>query len=281
MRPLRDTRLKKERDEEQSKIMRERLEVFRDILHKKRGTAGYDESTERLPKLVDYAVTREFRRILSTLVEKSEAREFNVKELEELMDRIEEFDAEWTNFREQRLARLFKECTGYIPIKTAADGSRTEMSDRDVLDSAIAVFKCVRCGKRMHAGDTVAHRCARRYYGSFRTLLGKPLDLYSAAIHDVVGEMRQWDSIDFRVPDITLLREAVRLCGLDPAKATAEEMMAMEAHFVVKPGTAENRIMSWDSLVSTCRRRRCYELTLRLCIALTGVLRNRECLPHF
>ncbi|KAI0733800.1 hypothetical protein C8Q72DRAFT_880982 [Fomitopsis betulina] len=80
----------KEWDEERRKIMREWLETLREMYRKKRGAAGYDESTEHLPNF------------------KGEARDFDVEALERLFDQLPTFDTQWIDYQQEMLAKLLK-----------------------------------------------------------------------------------------------------------------------------------------------------------------------------
>ncbi|EPS94946.1 hypothetical protein FOMPIDRAFT_1054635 [Fomitopsis schrenkii] len=209
--------------------MRERLETFRDMVHKKRGAVGYDELTEPLPKFVDYAMWPHVWLNLDTPTDKSEAREFDVGALEGLVDWLATFDAQWIGYKQANLARLLKESVEFTRGGTG-DGRSEEMTAKDLLSLAIAVFICSECGECMHSDDAIAHRCNRYCDWSIQELRSRaPYDLYSIEVNDMVGGKHHCHGTLFEVPDIivTLLGTAMRACGMDPMTTTAEEMRAM------------------------------------------------------
>ncbi|TFY56987.1 hypothetical protein EVJ58_g7301 [Rhodofomes roseus] len=211
MEQYREARLRKER----AGIIHTRLLDLRRVIYRiELGKKGF-----RMLNFSDIALMPEFRSLV------------------EAPNDVERFDA----IRKRMLEDMLVQRLG--PQESAANpnifdlakmlarwlGRQGDSATANILDLAVAWFHCDRCKTYLRSPDVFAHRCQRPCYGE-----SDREDFEDPYVYDVAkaSTFHAWSTTNLRPileKDLVALRSLILACGLNPERATAQEMDALDA----------------------------------------------------
>ncbi|PCH43514.1 hypothetical protein WOLCODRAFT_138386, partial [Wolfiporia cocos MD-104 SS10] len=208
MEELRERRIKKERRKTLATRLRLLSTALEEMLSDVRATAA----TQMEPFISDYAFMPEFR----SIIESPDEREVTRETLDALRDLLPSLVVSWQADLKSRFVDLVKSKI------TAPEGV-------DVCNLAITCVECRACHMLLWFPGLLAHRCFRSIRMDSYGMDPNP-DAYESIVASVMSDRRPQFTM-LEVPDDTALdrsRNIVRLCKLDPATATTQDMDALD-----------------------------------------------------